>query len=1257
MPVISANVSPMPENNHVAVRPGRVDCIYNRTRGRNIKDYSRPVVSLNFTRPDQGQISSPLRAVPAFVPVIRTQTTITNTLTLSSTPLIDSKKANFEAYLRSGSGSSRFRTSPPTVVLQQASSIRPGLQYQLTDPGSPPPKPLSTSSSSGRIHPTSPQYQRSSSVPAAGPENHLSPPDPHKHIRGALNYLDKKGPKVSVLLANPSSKSPGIRLTTASPPPARHRANSTDNLARSGDIRKMDSHDSGYGNSPGKLSIDKSDSVDISEIEAEYYKTIPPNREMSPANVPLYVNKLSELFTTKRHFEAFLKSEFKYVAVASVIEAARGFVITASKEDVQFLKVKLPMIIPGGCSVHEMSSDEEINTFYLILKPVPEDIVISTVMRSLIEKKFPVKKIKRISNKVTREKTKVVVVTLESTHKKLLAILETGTIQIGEHTVRAFLLYPNSGTGQSAHFMTSGETSTNNSPMTSMDYTLGTLSPLGGSQWSSGAFDSIEHTGEVSSRPAGRGGGSRRESADSESSVDRVPSNSRNGQQVQQRSEEKPPRQEVEVRSLPPTGSNKKQSQTRNQMHYQPKSGGGVVLAPPQDTSVYSAIERMLISSKTGIHPVQQNGGVKRPYDQNAASNQSSLQSTQSNSSYQQYSSTPKNSFGESERSKSHTVLMSGSTISVDGSEPSDRTIIASSQQVTSPQRPPTPSRRQVNSSTQRESSSIIQTNNQTQFDVNSLQTQSIRGRASTNQSYKSTERPKGSRRRAASSEREQQPGIPLTPLREDSTKSRGYPSNPQIPPPKPKRTHRPVKNKQVNGGTKGLMLTESLQRGSKPTYDSSRKVSFKDKPHPTQNCIPKTNCKVVRNVSVQYEEMPPDFSDFMLDQEDSYFCKLDGLVKLMKERPTSQETQDLLMKVREANLARSRYGVTYVEPGRNEDEEMATAGLIGEMLRQVEEAKQRMVTGDVDPPDLFCFQDILKPKEEPEKVDAADNIMKHALVGMIKKQSVKSNQKVSPSPPNSTSPPSSSNCVFVTDKKTRRKTNHENFAVANAKDKKDLAGALISRIVKNDISKSDDVSRDSYNVTKNTDSRTRRASCSQIIVTSSRKPHRPSVLQCSPSGSHCSTSSEQSLISDLSKTLAVSNERVGRKRNGSSDQNHVSDILSSMFGKARLTSEDSSSGGRSARDKFMSSSSPSFNHDHSIDEDGDTDMEIFVNRAREMDEEKPVEKTQPVSHSGRSSYSKSNNTIQSVMNSFLEETMLQKMGSTMGDLEESNFY
>ena len=47
-----------------------------------------------------------------------------------------------------------------------------------------------------------------------------------------------------------------------------------------------------------------------------------------------------------------------------------------------------------------MNGSEDIGTFYLILKPVPEDITISTVMRVLIERQFPVRKIKRISNKV-----------------------------------------------------------------------------------------------------------------------------------------------------------------------------------------------------------------------------------------------------------------------------------------------------------------------------------------------------------------------------------------------------------------------------------------------------------------------------------------------------------------------------------------------------------------------------------------------------------------------------------------------------------------------------------------------------------------------------------------------------------------------------------------------------------------------------------------------------------------------------------------
>ena len=308
MSVISANVSPMPEGKHAAsTRPGRVDCIYNRTRGRNIKDFSRAVVPLKFrSKSEQIQISSPRKTAQFYNSAF--STSVSNSRVSNSGPLIDSKKACFEAYLRKSSN----RTTPSTPS-------KPQLRSQRTDPGSSPPLVVvtqGTSSSPTTQTPPPPQYQRSSSVPSAAPDKLLSPPDPHKHLRGTLNYQANKGPKVSVLLATPSSNSPGIRLTTASPPLARQTSGNTDSKPRSGLLRRMDSHDSGYGNSPGK-SVDKSDSVDISEIEAEYYKTIPPNRKMSSVNFPLYVNKLSELFTTKKNFEAFLKSEFKYVAVAS----------------------------------------------------------------------------------------------------------------------------------------------------------------------------------------------------------------------------------------------------------------------------------------------------------------------------------------------------------------------------------------------------------------------------------------------------------------------------------------------------------------------------------------------------------------------------------------------------------------------------------------------------------------------------------------------------------------------------------------------------------------------------------------------------------------------------------------------------------------------------------------------------------------------------------------------------------------------------
>ena len=500
--------------------------------------------------------------------------------------------------------------------------------------------------------------------------------------------------------------------------------------------------------------------------------------------------------------------------------------------------------------------------------------------------------------------------TLESTHKKLLSILETGTILIGEHTVRAFLLYPNSSTSQAAHLMTSGETSANNSPRTSVDYTmgtsgdytLGTLSPLGGSGWSSGsAFDSVEAAGESSSKPNSRpssrpssrtGFAPRKElykTSDSESPVELPTSSVRNSQQDLYQPEERVPKHEGEPRSLPQAGPNRKQSPSRNQANQLPKSSGGVVLAPPHESSVYSAIERMLLSSKTGIHPVQLNQGLKRPQDQNTASNHPN--STSNSSNYQQYSSNS----GVPERCKSPT---SASTISVDGSEPSDRTIIPTRhEQVTS-------SRRKVTSPKQSESSSSAPStlSLSPQLRVKSSQSQATPARSA----QKSVERPHSQRprRRATSSERELKkspPANPLSTLQEDGSKVKVNHSNlqSQIPPPKPKRTQRPSQSKQVNGGTKGTMLAEAMQRGGKPAYDSSRKVSFKDKPQPHSSTKSKMNNKVVRNVSVQYEEMPPDFSDFMLDQEDSYFCKLDGLVKLMKERPTSQETEDLLLKVR----------------------------------------------------------------------------------------------------------------------------------------------------------------------------------------------------------------------------------------------------------------------------------------------------------------------------------------------------------------------
>ena len=65
-----------------------------------------------------------------------------------------------------------------------------------------------------------------------------------------------------------------------------------------------------------------------------------------------------------------------------------------------------------------------------------------------------------------------------------------------------------------------------------------------------------------------------------------------------------------------------------------------------------------------------------------------------------------------------------------------------------------------------------------------------------------------------------------------------------------------------------------------------------------------------------------------------------------------------------------------------------------------------------------------------------ANTMMKQALEGMIKRQSVSNAPVATPSTTSASSPPSSSNCVFVTDKKPRRKAASENFAVANSQTK-----------------------------------------------------------------------------------------------------------------------------------------------------------------------------------------------------------------------------
>ena len=424
--------------------------------------------------------------------------------------------------------------------------------------------------------------------------------------------------------------------------------------------------------------------------------------------------------------------------------------------------------------------------------------------------------------------------------------------------------------------------------MASVDYTLGTLSPLGGSQWSSGVFDSIEGAGESPSRPESRTGvaetnnrpasragiAALKEQNRISEDETQAEHKARSGEQTQQNSVNRSTREERETRLLPKTGANRTQKNNGVQSNNTSRSSG-VVLAPAHESSVYSAIERMLIASKTGLHPVNHKYGMKRPIDQNTTMNVPPKQSSLSDN--PESLNSQRNNSRNSERCKSPTSLLSSSTVSVEGSDRSDRTIVPQRWEDTTVQR-------RMNSSQK----SPLHQPTRSQMNANR-----------SNQSHKSGEKSQRGRKRTASSEREVKPtpDFPMSTLREDDLKTQSNRQS-QVPPPKPKRTLRPDPPKQTNEPTKGAILAESILRGAKITDNpNNMKVSFKDKARNRPKSVHKSN-KVVRNVSVQYEEMPPDFSDFMLDQEDSYFCKLDGLVKLMKERPTSQETEALLMKV-----------------------------------------------------------------------------------------------------------------------------------------------------------------------------------------------------------------------------------------------------------------------------------------------------------------------------------------------------------------------
>ena len=190
--------------------------------------------------------------------------------------------------------------------------------------------------------------------------------------------------------------------------------------------------------------------------------------------------------------------------------------------------------------------------------------------------------------------------------------------------------------------------------------------------------------------------------------------------------------------------------------------------------------------------------------------------------------------------------------------------------------------------------------------------------------------------------------------------------------------------------------------------------------------------------------------------------------------------------------------------------------------------------------------------------------------------------------------------------------------------------------------------------------------SSSQIIVTSSKKTRRASVLHCSSS----STSSEPGLLADLSATIAVSKTR--------GNKTEVGDIIANLLATqaAGIAYNDHeprvTSGGdvtvnpnavQNSRDKFLASASTSLNYEESVEEDDRENRVYPRNRVYSSSDRSSGSSAEHVfmrdgigEMIGGKRGGGYNNNIKSVLNSFVEETVLGKMGTTMGSIDESTF-